>query len=147
MKERMSRALVPVISRLPALSRLRDAVTWAYGHDHPKLIDARPHKPRDYNLVRRETHLRNRAQVERYLPDILGRALARIWIDPGFRDRFATDPKGTLEYYDVFLPDSIEIDFVTEGTIRPQVVVYERPIRAMPRRRLLYLQLVLTAAK
>ena len=146
MKERMSRALVPVISRLPVLSRLRDAVTWAYGHDHPRLIDARPHR-RDYDLVRRETHLRNRAQVERYLPDILGRALARIWIDPAFRDRFATDPKGTLEYYDVFLPDTIEIDFVTEGTIRPQVVVYERPIRAMPRRRLLYLQLILTAAK
>lgn len=144
MKERMSRALVPVISRLPALARLRDVVL--HGNNEPRAAAKGP-RPRDYNLVRHETHLRNRAQVERYLPDILGRALARIWIDPGFRDRFAADPVGTLAHYDVYLPDTIEIDFVTEGTTRPQVVVYERPIRAMPRKRLLYLQLVLTAAR
>lgn len=144
MKERMSRALVPVISRLPALARLRDVVLLGSNEPRPRMNGPRP---RDYDLVRHETHLRNRAQVERYLPDILGRALARIWIDPGFRDRFAADPVGTLAHYDVYLPDTIEIDFVTEGTTRPQVVVYERPIRAMPRKRLLYLQLVLTAAR
>lgn len=144
MKERMSRALVPVISRLPTLARLRDVVLHAAQPPRPQ---PKPSRARDYDLVRHETHLRNRAQVERYLPDILGRALARIWIDPIFRDRFANDPVGTLAHYDVYLPDTIEIDFVTEGTTRPQVVVYERTIRAMPRRRLLYLQLVLTAAK
>jgi hypothetical protein len=79
-------------------------------------MDTRPARARDYDLVRHETHLRNRAQVERYLPDILGRALARIWIDPQFRDRFAADPVGTLASYDVYLPDNIEIEFVTEGT-------------------------------
>lgn len=145
MKDRMSRALVPVISRLPSLARLREAVLHGSARPHP--AELRLHRPRDYDLVKRETHLRNRSQVERHLPEILGRALARIWIDTGFRDRFAADPVGTLAYYDVFLPDSIEIDFVTEGTTRPQVVVYERPIRAMPRKRLLYLQLVLTAAR
>ncbi|MEN9410104.1 MAG: hypothetical protein RL216_2078 [Pseudomonadota bacterium] len=146
MKDRMSRALVPVISRLPSLARLRDVVF--YGQPpRPHPDEVRLHRPKDYDLVKRETHLRNRAQVEKHLPEILGRALARIWIDPNFRDRFATDPVGTLAWYDVYLPESIEIDFVTEGTIRPQVVVYERPIRGMPRKRLLYLQLVLTAAK
>jgi len=145
MKDRMSRALVPVISRLPSLARLREVML--HGQTRPHQAELRLHRPRDYDLVKRETHLRNRAQVERHLPEILGRALARIWIDPGFRDRFSADPVGTLAYYDVFLPDSIEIDFVTEGTTRPQVVVYERPIRAMPRKRLLYLQLVLTAAR
>lgn len=147
MKERMSRALVPVISRLPAIARLRDAVRHAYGVAAPPAPRGALPKPRDYDLVRHETRLRNREQVERYLPDILGRALARIWIDPGFRDRFAADPVATLEYYDVFLPETIEIEFVAEGNSRPQVVVYERPVRHMPRRRLLYLQLVLTAAK
>ncbi len=144
MKERMSRALVPVISRLPSLSRLRHAVAH-YG----AAASAGPAIPaaRDYDLVRVETHLRNRDQVERFLPDILGRALARIWIDPAFRDRFGGDPVGTLADYGVFLPDTIEIDFVTEGTTRPQVVVYERPFRKAPRKRLLYLQLILTAAK
>lgn len=147
MKERMSRALVPVVSRLPSFARLRDVVLHYTAHDHGRPLTPRPPRARDYDLVRHETHLRNRAQVERYLPDILGRALARIWIDPGFRDRFAADPVGTLAQYDVFLPDTIEIDFVTEGTTRPQVVVYERPVRAMPRKRLLYLQLILTAAR
>ena len=146
MKERMSRALVPVISRLPSLARLRDAVAH-YGAHGGARFDARPARTRDYDLVRHETHLRNRAQVERYLPDILGRALARIWIDPNFRDRFASDPVGTLASYDVYLPDTIEIEFVTEGTSRPQVVVYERPVRGLPRKRLLYLQLILTAAR
>lgn len=146
MKDRMSRALVPVISRLPSLARLRDVMF--YGHPpRPDPVEVRIHKPKDYDLVKRETHLRNRAQVEKHLPEILGRALARIWIDPNFRDRFATDPVGTLAWYDVYLPESIEIDFVTEGTTRPQVVVYERLVRGMPRKRLLYLQLVLTAAK
>lgn len=146
MKERMSRALVPVISRLPSLARLRDAVAH-YGAHGAARFDARPARARDYDLVRHETHLRNRAQVERYLPDILGRALARIWIDPQFRDRFSADPVGTLASYDVYLPDNIEIEFVTEGTSRPQVVVYERLVRGLPRKRLLYLQLILTAAR
>ncbi len=136
MKERMSRALVPVISRLPALTRSR----------------AEPEPPQaavrqDFDLVQQETHLRNRSQVERFLPDILGRALARIWIDPVFRDRFATDPKGTLSAYGVHLPDTIHIDFVTQGNLRPQVVVIEQTRPDAPRRRLLYLQLVMMAGK
>lgn len=132
----MSRALVPVISRLPVLTRSR----------------AEPEPPKaptsqDFDLVQQETHLRNRSQVERFLPDILGRALARIWIDPIFRDRFATDPKGTLSAYGVHLPDTIHIDFVTQGTLRPQVVVMEQTRPDGPRRRLLYLQLVMMAGK
>lgn len=134
MKERMSRALVPVTSRLPALVRAR-------------MDDAPPRRGQEFDLVQQETHLKNRSQVERFLPDILGRALARIWIDPDFRARFAADPKETLARYGVFLPPTIEIDFVTERTIRPQVVVHEQPFAGGPRRRLLYLQLVMMAGK
>ena len=97
--------------------------------------------------MQEETYLKNRAQVERRLPDILGRALARIWIDPGFRVRFGDDPKGTLADYGVHLPDTIHIDFVTQGTLRPQVVVMEQTRPDAPRRRLLYLQLVMMAGK
>jgi hypothetical protein len=136
MKERMSRALVPVISRLPALTRPRA---------EPELPKAQP--VQDFDLVQQETHLRNRSQVERYLPDILGRALARIWIDPMFRDRFSSDPKRTLADYGVHLPETIHIDFVTEGSLRPQVVVMEQTRPDAPRRRLLYLQLVMMAGK
>lgn len=136
MKERMSRALVPVISRLPALVKGR-----------PEAEPPPPPRAPDFDLVRQETHLKNRSQVERFLPDILGRALARIWIDPGFRDRFAADPVATLAAYGVHLPDTIHIDFVTQGTVRPQVVVYEQALAGGPRRRLLYLQLVMMAGK
>ncbi|WP_241741174.1 hypothetical protein [Paragemmobacter straminiformis] len=137
----MSRALVPVISRLPMVLRQRiDA------KERPATPRA-PTEAQDFDLVRHETHLRNRSQVERFLPDILGRALARVWIDQTFRFRFETDPKGTLSDYGVHLPETISIDFVTEGTIRPQVVVYERIGPGTPRRRLLYLQLVMMAGK
>lgn len=136
MKDRMSRALVPVISRLPALTRNKP---------EPEPPPAAP--THEFGLVQQETHLRNRSQVERYLPDILGRALARIWIDPTFRDRFAADPKGMLADYGVHLPETIHIDFVTQGTVRPQVVVHEQTRPDGPRRRLLYLQLVMMAGK
>lgn len=141
MKDRMSRALVPVLSRLPALVRP------APGDLGVPRSGQRADTLADFGLVQHETHLKNRSQVERFLPDILGRALARIWIDPGFRDRFAADPKGTLGAYGVFLPDTIEIDFVTEGTVRPQVVVQERLAPHGPKRRLLYLRLVMMAGK
>lgn len=142
MKERMSRALVPVISRLPALVRSK-----LIEETEPEEKPRRRNAGAEFDLVRHETHLKNRSQVERYLPDILGRALARIWIDPIFRDRFGSDPKGTLADYGVFVPETITIDFVTEGTLRPQVVVYERSSSGGPKRRLLYLQLVMMAGK
>ncbi|MBO6854412.1 MAG: hypothetical protein JJ872_11715 [Marivivens sp.] len=105
-------------------------------------------RPNDgFDLVHRETHLRDSVDVERYLPDILGRALARIWIDPIFRDQFAAGPVETLAAYDVHLPESITIDFVTENTPRPQVVVYEQRRPGGPRRRLLYLRLVMMAGR
>lgn len=129
MKTIMSRALVPVRKQLPALVA-----------PAPRAEDED-----NFDLVRFETRLKNRAQVERLLPDILGRALARIWIDEGFRRRFADDAKGTLASYGVFLPDSITIDFLTPESLRPQVVVYETVGPFGARRRLLYLQLVMMA--
>lgn len=139
MMEKMSRALVPALSRLPMVLRQRI--------DQAQRERQRTSEAQDFDLVRFETHLKNRSQVERFLPDILGRALARIWIDQTFRLRFSTDPKGTLSDYGVHLPETITIDFVTEGTIRPQVVVYERLGPGLPPRRLLYLQLVMMAGK
>jgi hypothetical protein len=134
----MSRALVLVPSRLPVPGRARAEA-------------AEAKKPRrtgqDFDLVQHETVLTSRSQIERVLPDILGRALARIWIDPAFRDRFAADPKATLADYGVHLPEQIDIDFVTEGALRPQIVVHEYMQRGGLRRRLLYLQLVMMAGR
>ena len=136
MENPASRALVPVTSKLPVSSskqkrQAREA--------------ARPDV--DFDLVRRETYLRDRKDVEEQLPDILGRVLARIWIDAHFRDRFATGPKETLAVYGVYLPQNFSIDFETEGLTRPQVVVYEKRFRHGPRRRLLSLRLMMLADK
>lgn len=145
MRDRMSRALVPVMQRLPALVR-----SWGrQDHDpwrHSTGARATGGDGAEFDLVAQETHLRNRSQVERYLPDIMGRALARVWIDAGFRDRFGADPKATLAAYDVHLPPTIEIDFVTYGTLRPQVVVHEVQSNGQ-RKRLLYLKLVMMAGR
>jgi hypothetical protein len=99
------------------------------------------------NLVAVETSLGDRAQVEKYLPDILGRALARSWIDGAFRAAFAADPIRTLAAHRIRLPASIRIDVVTEGQTRPMVVVSEEGPYGGPARRLLYLQLVMVAGK
>lgn len=127
MSDRKSTALVPVSSGCPALPR------------PPR------HGTGDFVLVDEETTLRDRAQVERHLPDILGRALARAWIDPVFRAGFSADPKGTLAAFRLHLPASIAIDVVSEGGGRPMVIVNDT---ALPRpRRILYLQLVMVAGR
>lgn len=134
----LSRALVPLTSRLP-----ERWTRWA----EPARLPPPYRGPVAAQLVQEETYLKNRAQVERRLPDILGRALARIWIDPGFRVRFGDDPKGTLADYGVHLPDTIEVEFETAGLRRPQVVVYEQLGARDTRKRLLYLQLVMVAGR
>ena len=133
MKKQISRALAPV------MTRVADALRSSAGQaDTPILAD---------ELVQRETRLLNRAEVARFLPDILGRALARCWLDAAFRDRFLADPKGVLSDYAVHLPDAFSITIETEGATRPRVVVYENDARQGTRTRLLYLQLVMMAGK
>lgn len=134
MKKQISRALAPVMTRMTGALR-PPATTSATA---PVLAD---------ELVARETRLLNRAEVARFLPDILGRALARCWLDTAFRDRFLADPKGVLSEYAVHLPDAFSIAIETEGTTRPRVVVYEDDPRRATRTRLLYLQLVMMAGK
>ena len=48
------------------------------------------------DLVDNEIFLENRSEVKKYLPEILGRVLARIWIDEKFKDSFKKDPLKTL---------------------------------------------------
>lgn len=98
-------------------------------------------------LVRDETRLQDRDAVRQYLPDILGRALARIWIDPQFAQGFAKSPKDTLEQAGVFLPDTMSIEFEKLSTDRPKIIVYERQPNSKFKMRVLYLQLVMMAGK
>lgn len=117
----------------------------AAGVIEAEVID-RPPDP-GFRLVEQRTRLQDTYEVERFLPDILGRALARSWIDPQFRTRFARDPKGTLAAFDVLLPETISIDYETREASRPRIVVYEKPRYGLTRKRLLYLQLIMMAGK
>jgi hypothetical protein len=100
-----------------------------------------------YALAAGATRLHTSAEVERYLPDILGRALARAWIDTAFRARFCADPRATLAAHQIELPDMIRIEVVTHRHTRPMVVVSELQPGNAAARRLLYLQLVMVAGK
>lgn len=144
MKFDISRALVPIRALLPA-RRPREVEVLpppaGAGGEGPEAPDGGK-----FGLVRHETYLRDTEQVKRFLPDILGRALARIWVDRHFREAFSADPLGTMAEYDVYLPKTIEVEFETEGVTRPRIVVYEQR-DGKARRRLLYLQLVMKAGK
>lgn len=133
-------ALVPVRDALPVRARVSgpasgNAASGAGRNQNP------------FDLVASETSLNDRAQVERFLPDILGRALARAWIDRAFRAAFASDPVRTLAAHRIRLPKSIRIEVVTEGHTRPLVVVSEEGPAGTAPQRLLYLQLVMVAGK
>ena len=103
-------------------------------------------KPR-YALVADQTTFKSRDDVKERLPEILGKALALIWIDREFADLFARDPQGTLEREGIFLPENMLIEFQKPGTDRPRIVVYERRPNSNFKLRILYLQLVMMAGR
>ena len=77
-------------------------------------------------LVEKNLILKNREEVKKYLPDILGRVLARIWIDSSFKEQFEQDPQKTLEFNGVYLPEDMSIEFQKPNSDRPRIVVYEQ---------------------
>ena len=103
-------------------------------------------KPR-YALVADQTTFKSRDDVKERLPEILGKALALIWIDREFADLFSRDPQGTLEGEGIFLPENMLIEFQKPGTDRPRIVVYEKRPNSNFKLRILYLQLVMMAGR
>ena len=101
----------------------------------------------EYDLTRFDAQdiiLESEAQIQEFLPDILGQALARTWIDKRFLDAFYDEPKEILERAGVFLPKSISVEFIKKDNERPKVVVYQR--EGSKSTRLLELKLVMVAA-
>ena len=99
------------------------------------------------SLVNEELYLADRQEVREQLPDILGRVLARIWIDQKFHHNFSTDPRLTLQENGVFLPETMEVEFQKPNSSRPRIVVYERSEKSKFRTRIFYLQLVMMAGR
>ena len=100
-----------------------------------------------YNLVSENVTFTDREDVRKRLPDILGKALALIWLDKTFADMFARDPQSVLESEGIFLPENMAIDFQKPGADRPRIVVYEKRPNSNFKLRILYLQLVMMAGR
>ena len=98
-------------------------------------------------LVDKDLLLKNREDVKKYLPDILGRVLARIWIDKNFKDSFKSDPKSVLNDNGVHLPDDMILEFQKPNSDRPKIIVYEKKPNSTFKVRVVQLQLVMIAGR
>ena len=98
-------------------------------------------------IVDKDLFLKNREDVKKYLPDILGRVLARIWIDKTFKDSFKSDPKSVLNANGVFLPDDMVLEFQKPNSDRPKIIVYEKKLDSNFKIRVVQLQLVMIAGR
>tara|TARA_B100000900_G_C20449658_1_gene662593 strand:- start:449 stop:844 length:396 start_codon:yes stop_codon:yes gene_type:complete len=99
------------------------------------------------DLVDKDLILKNREEVKKYLPDILGRVLARIWIDKNFKESFKINPRQVLNDNGVFLPDDMILEFQKPNSDRPKIIVYEKKQNSNFKIRVVQLQLVMLAGR
>ena len=112
-----------------------------------EVITVNQEKTKTLDITNKLHHLKNRSEVRKFLPDILGRVLARIWIDSKFKEEFERDPQKTLEFNGVYLPEDMSIEFQKPNSDRPRIVVYEQRPNSKFRLRVLYLQLIMMAGR
>ena len=129
MSEKNSKALVPIKKVLPPA------------------VQATRNMTRPLELVNGNLKLESREDVRNLLPDILGKVLARVWLDSTFHRQFSQDPQKTLESNGVFLPENMSIEFQKQNTDRPRVVVFEQEPGSKFKLRVFYLQLVMMAGR
>ena len=101
--------------------------------------------PTSLNMENRR--FKTREDVRNFLPDILGKTLARIWIDPEFHNNFASNPLKALAENGVMLPENIVVEFQKQDSQRPRVVVFEQKPGSKFKLRIFYLQLVMMAGR
>ena len=123
-----SRSLVPVPSRAVSIKTGKQDLI-----------------PTSLNMENRRFETRD--DVRNFLPDILGKTLARIWIDPEFHNNFASNPLKALAENGVMLPENIVVEFQKQDSQRPRVVVFEQKPGSKFKLRIFYLQLVMMAGR
>ena len=57
-------------------------------------------------------------QIQEFLPEVLGQALARTWIDKRFLEAFYEFPEEILERGGVYLPDHISVEFMKKNKMK-----------------------------
>ena len=130
MSEKNSKALVPIKKVLP-----------------PAINKKAKNYTEPFQLVNKSVRLGSREEVRNLLPDILGKVLARVWLDSSFHHDFSRDPQKTLEKNGVFLPENMSIEFQKQNTDRPRIVVFEQKAGSKFKLRVFYLQLVMMAGR
>ena len=129
MSEKNSKALVPIKKVLPpSIKGGKDGIN-------------------PFELVNGNIQLQTREDVRSLLPDILGKVLARVWLDPSFHREFSQDQQKTLGSNGVFLPENMSIEFQKQNTDRPRIVVFEQKPGSKFKLRVFYLQLVMMAGR
>lgn len=79
----------------------------------------------EFKLVEENVKLLDRETVKQKLPDILGRALARSWIDKDYKEQLQHDIKGTLARGGVLIPEDYECIYEITSGQRAKIVVFE----------------------
>tara|TARA_Y100001954_G_scaffold161375_1_gene171344 strand:+ start:78 stop:467 length:390 start_codon:yes stop_codon:yes gene_type:complete len=87
--------------------------------------------------------LESEDQIQEFLPEVLGQALARTWIDQRFLEAFYQFPVEILERGGIYLPDNITVEFKKEKKSRPKVIVFEHSSKT--KRKILELKLIMVA--
>ena len=87
--------------------------------------------------------LENEDQIQEFLPEVLGQALARTWVDKRFLEAFYKFPVEVLERGGIYLPDHISVEFKKEQKSRPKVIVYKNG--SDKKRKILELKLIMVA--
>ena len=79
-----------------------------------------------FKLVDEDIDLSTRAEVKAQLPDILGRALARSWVDDVYKKQLQTCVHTTLALGGVAIPDDYICEYETTSGQRAKIVVFEQ---------------------
>ena len=110
----------------------------------PSILDTLDHQDLS-RFSEQDLILETDTDIQKYLPDVLGQALARTWVDKRFLDAFFDYPVEILERGGVYLPEKIQLEFSKEEKSRPKVTVFERTNDG--RKKVLELKLIMVAEK
>ncbi|MBL96381.1 MAG: hypothetical protein CMF52_01060 [Legionellales bacterium] len=80
----------------------------------------------EFRLVEENINLNDRDTVKSQLPDILGRALARSWVDENYRLQLEKDVHATLASGGVRIHNSYICEYEKSSGQRAKIVVYEQ---------------------
>jgi hypothetical protein len=103
------------------------------------------YKEDPFVLVDKEVVYTSKEEVQKYLPKICGRVLAKAWIDKSFYAALQQDTIGTFARYGVRMPSNYDIKFDETGNNRASIIIYEQIKNSKFKIRVCSLQLTMTA--